>query len=1139
MLTAGNAGIRSLSTSVVNSEVLGPRLKYRSRGPTTTDDSASLINPSILNGIYGFLHKVPESTQSATSLKDYLSLIDSFIDSLEAINTGDDDCLNVTSQGLEEGGVKVGGGDSKINETIQSASKVDSDISSQQQAIPSVEQSVAAATISVQGGSFFHAMKLDGKFSIPIDEIPNFKTADTFSQTEIELIKPFQRQLHGDFVRVGLSAGDCEASMEEGVVRWFLEYGCILVAQRVGSDVTSLKMVMPDAWVFQSCNFSPEKSSSASFSAKSTKQSVMECGQVRSSQLDSVLKMIDSLISDAAKITGDKRSAAGDRQGHQKTPSFVRAIVEQAIGGNKVKVLPRGGTSDVGLHIGGSARETCLPCIVAAMRFLIPSNEQLIIKFFAHLHLFVMDHALALYRGKLDIFLHQQNRSAVISDDATKSEEVFSNTVLDNLFQILSEGCNLLSILADDGFEVQDIETKFRQGWQSIKNMVDQVSIHSVDQSKLILDEELPHLIFATEPKLFSTVYAHLDINEVRKRAFQNCDWFASMSDISARTTFADALKWMKHTNFVSNSSSSRFFLRTHQIEHLMFEKVSLLEKPSLELPLGELEALKAVVQNYQACVNEWLASSQSGISSAGGLMYVAVRSLETLVLWIAFCLTHKSNLKTISLMTGYSIPLDPTKLRYLALDSKVAMNACLDVCRYLADVNQGSKEILFDPDCSRDTLTFAGSYAQGNSDMCGRWRDEQRFSGERKKEYEKKVEEKRSLVRSLESELQIIRDLSWNACQSKRQEITDIKRQIDDAKVCPHFVIEPLPDNKADALSILFFFLMPREIEIMTDLLHASQNTLVPRAPWTHGVDLDKSYMNSSHPRKTTWITHYNNYAKPGIAAVSKGSYDIRIVGYAVPSKHGPSDITSLYSSSQCIWYPNFNSTVDSVSGYHPQHVSDENIVLFFTERLPKHLESYQALVSYPSDPNSVCSRGNLAYSELQKSQSIKDCDRRSYVILNAVRSFPCQQIRKVINALEESHLPLNNHVVQTVLRMALYQLGELDLTTAPVEALWKKDISDGDGLNTAHAILDQLATQLRDTPRNHSSILLLGEITAYFAQFDNTGLLREVRQKLASVAYLWVGIKRDESQKTSTTPERKLELRGQECEMAAYGIM
>lgn len=86
-------------------------------------------------------------------------------------------------------------------------------------------------------------------------------------------------------------------------------------------------------------------------------------------EFDTFSKTFSKLLSDAQKRTGDKRTAAKGEQGHQKTPAFILAVIEDAL--QKGTHQPRGGFTDVGLHTGGSARATQWPLALAIVRFVM------------------------------------------------------------------------------------------------------------------------------------------------------------------------------------------------------------------------------------------------------------------------------------------------------------------------------------------------------------------------------------------------------------------------------------------------------------------------------------------------------------------------------------------------------------------------------------------------------------------------------------------------------------------------------------------------------------------------------------------------------------------------------------------------
>lgn len=102
---------------------------------------------------------------------------------------------------------------------------------------------------------------------------------------------------------------------------------------------------------------------------------VVHACTIPAEDFENVLHTLTVLLQKAQERKGEKRSAAGNNQGHQKTPAFLHALVLDAV----LVVLknidlddfiqsgrqhpPRGGFTDVGLHTGGQYRNTSWPLV--------------------------------------------------------------------------------------------------------------------------------------------------------------------------------------------------------------------------------------------------------------------------------------------------------------------------------------------------------------------------------------------------------------------------------------------------------------------------------------------------------------------------------------------------------------------------------------------------------------------------------------------------------------------------------------------------------------------------------------------------------------------------------------------------------
>ena len=100
-------------------------------------------------------------------------------------------------------------------------------------------------------------------------------------------------------------------------------------------------------------------------------------GDVQIDKLYDFWAIFEKLLEDVKLRKGDKRSAARNEQGHQKTPTMIQAVLLDALADlvRKTDLLTpaRGGFTDVGLHTGGHARNTTWPLVIAVLQIILES----------------------------------------------------------------------------------------------------------------------------------------------------------------------------------------------------------------------------------------------------------------------------------------------------------------------------------------------------------------------------------------------------------------------------------------------------------------------------------------------------------------------------------------------------------------------------------------------------------------------------------------------------------------------------------------------------------------------------------------------------------------------------------------------
>jgi hypothetical protein len=202
-----------------------------------------------------------------------------------------------------------------------------------------------------------------------------------------------------------------------------------------------------------------------------------------------------------------------------------------------------------------------------------------------------------------------------------------------------------------------------------------------------------------------------------------------------------------------------------------------------------------------------------------------------------------------------------------------------------------------------------------------------------------------------------------------------------------------------------------------------------------------------------TSWSSHYN-----GQFSIERERHSILFPdGYSLPTQFGPKNVRSINSSSVGQWYPDYNSRLALPSKLNPFIFLDadrENISTFYTDKIRS---DYQWCIKSPATIESSSNRGNLAYSK-----KIVKYLKSEHISIGALRSFPMQQIRKLIHGIDSGILPLGDSDVAKVVQISLFNIGEF---RADGSFLWKEDLfkSDGSGFKALYDTLSHRADILR----------------------------------------------------------------------------
>ncbi|KAK3282683.1 hypothetical protein CYMTET_9588 [Cymbomonas tetramitiformis] len=300
-------------------------------------------------------------------------------------------------------------------------------------------------------------------------------------------------------------------------------------------------------------------------------------------------------------------------------------------------------------------------------------------------------------------------------------------------------------------------------------------------------------------------------IATLRQQAWERIEWLpVALCGIGGNVPggnarFSGLLAWTREPKLRTGKDPHAAQLVLHRIEQTLFQ---------LELtPLGDIahitssssscssssssciddksqmEALDGLVEQYRLALHEVLSSP--GHQSHHARMEVELRSRETLVTWIAFCIIHAATCKDHRVVEEYAVALRWEDLQYLVLGEKQAMDAALRVCTYLrsCSTQQRDKPPVFSmrDDGGKGTFAMAVDFARSDHTLQLLWQQEQEDAASRQQGHFEEVQRKQASAarwREHIDELEISKAEVDAAVHKANQEVSEARAARD--SVCP-----------------------------------------------------------------------------------------------------------------------------------------------------------------------------------------------------------------------------------------------------------------------------------------------------------------------------------------------------------------
>jgi hypothetical protein len=476
---------------------------------------------------------------------------------------------------------------------------------------------------------------------------------------------------------------------------FYPEYGCALVSVAslgcASEDTARLHLVGPDAWAFGIRG--------AAFYATADGFVQLYAGCVRRAALHGLIRNFQDRIAKAQRIKGDARSAADGKQGHQKTPAFILALLQDALedaqeGGCDAagKRLPRGGVTDVGLHTGGARRATAWPLAAAVIRVVMEQLERVSEED-------GNDVLPAAGDGADDVPPQPCFRHIVALFELWLVEGALADASLPvgALAHMLDSAAMRGAALADEGHEMSSFERRATAAHAALTARVAADAAHVAAQYVLpplrigdgCIDGRPHRLPVLSLPPPLAAQTAATDVAACRVRADGN---LGHVPLLQADAAAAQLLAWLRHARLqpgVAGAPRMAAHVRAAGVEAWVFTAAKTL------LPLFDADAaqpaqlcadvasLEAALTLYRAGIEATVAAAASP-DSGGGRLLVELRSRETLVAWAITCLVDRLVRRLHPLVGGFDMALQFGDLRHLSLADGLAHDALLAVCAYL-----------------------------------------------------------------------------------------------------------------------------------------------------------------------------------------------------------------------------------------------------------------------------------------------------------------------------------------------------------------------------------------------------------------------------------------------------------------------
>ena len=492
------------------------------------------------------------------------------------------------------------------------------------------------------------------------------------------------------------------------------------------------------------------------------------------------------------------------------------------------------------------------------------------------------------------------------------------------------------------------------------------------------------------------------NFENIRDRARSNISLFPIANPTS--NALSQVLELVRNWNqYQLTESFMQISMVLNTLENIFFELALCLESENFG---GCIFTLESLVNEYRQWNRKFLEhSKRSGASknATNSGLIVELLSNELLIMWIGFALVHSTLKKTVPLLQNYGIPLNWEDVSLLVVSKKSALTAAVQLAVYLRKNTKNGNEV-FSLQNQNSLFDFALRYGCQSQDLLRIWDNEERAANQRENRHWQKILAKQKEVAELKRQLNDLQQqetnlkpltICWNsvkhgihpALKNIQTRISELQSSLQEAKLPPPPVFQPLPRDKNLGLIFLFFLHMPPNLKLLARMAISAKQGLIPNSSFCQHTALDVAEINrindSLKVNSSFWTSLANYYDShlPSKASSNEVLHLFSQYSPAKPNHVGPRNVMDYTSPSQGVWHPDqlksiilwsgggFNLDERSIGHFNPfVRLSELSISEYFTEKVDEKIQF--TLTQY--DNHTPATRSNEA---IAKQKNKPDC--------------------------------------------------------------------------------------------------------------------------------------------------------------------